>query len=357
MATPGSSFEVTARGKVVMWLAGLAAGAAWLGGNDDARLAAAMLTAPLLVDFVAKQRRLHFTSVQVAPRRTVVGAMFEETLTVEHRGRRPLRHCQLHEPRAMRSEPPVLLPTLQPFQPQRVRVTQRSTVRSHVLERVFVLESQWPLGMFATRSIVSAATDLITEPAREPLHADVLEAAIDAETAPIERSLLPGPEFHALREHLPDEDARGVHALRSAATGTLVRRVTRGRAPRTVGIVLDLRRAPGEPRGRGLQRLEWSLGACATLAEALHARGSELRVLVIDTAPERFDVKGPAQLDDLLTTLSEASLSLHHQLDQQQLHDLQQLLHCYWIPAGGYRSAPEMRTLKGDVTVVDGGEW
>ena len=68
MATPNSTLEVTARGKIVLWLAALAGGAAWLGDDENARLAAAMLAAPLVVDFVAKQRRLHFTSIRLAPR-------------------------------------------------------------------------------------------------------------------------------------------------------------------------------------------------------------------------------------------------------------------------------------------------
>ena len=70
MATPHSSTELTSRGKVVLCLAGLAAGAAWIGGDENARLAAAMLAAPILIDFVAKQRRLHFTGVRLAARRS-----------------------------------------------------------------------------------------------------------------------------------------------------------------------------------------------------------------------------------------------------------------------------------------------
>lgn len=352
MATPHSSIELTPRGKVVLWLAGLAAGAAWLGGDDNARLAAAMLAAPLLIDFVAKQRRLHFTGIRVAPRRTVAGAVFLESIAIEHHGRRPLRHCQIYEPRSMRGEPAVLLPTLQPFEPQRIELRQRSLVRSHVIERVFVLESQWPLGMFATRSVISTESDLITEPMRANLRAEVLDAAADAEIAPIDRSMLPGPEFQALREYLPEEDARGVHALRSASLGTLVRRVTRGRMPRTVGIVLDLRSPPGHARGRGLRRFEWSLGACASLVEELHRRGSVSHVLIVDKESEQLEVKGPAQLTDLMTMLSEASLSTHHNLPPEQLADLESLGHCYWIPAGGYTRAPELRDIVGEVTMV-----
>lgn len=352
MATPHTSIELTPRGKVILWLAGLAAGAAWLGGDNNARLAASMLAAPILIDFVAKQRRLHFTGVRVAPRRTVAGAVYIETVTIEHRGRRPLRNCQFYEPRSMRGEPAILLPTLQAFEPQRIDLRQRSLVRSHVLERVFVLESQWPLGMFATRSVISTESDLITEPRRTSLSAEVLDAAADAEIAPLDRSILPGPEFQALREYLPEEDARGVHALRSASLGTLVRRVTRGRMPRTIGVVLDLRRPPGHTRGRGLRRCEWSLGACATLVEELHRRGSVARVLIVDNEPEQIEVKGPAQLIDLMTLLSEASLSMHHGLADELLADLSTLGHCYWIPAGGYLRAPELRDMPGDVTLL-----
>lgn len=352
MATPNSSIELTPRGKVVLWLAGLAAGAAWIGGDENARLAAAMLAAPLLIDFVAKQRRLHFTSVRVSARRTVAGATFMETVTVEHRGRRTMRGCQMHEPRSMKGEAPVLLPTLQPFEPQSVQVRQRSTVRSHVLERVFLIESQWPLGMLTTRSVISSESDLVTEPMRAPLRADIIEASAQAELSSVDRSTLPGPEFQALREYLPEEDARGVHALRSASLGTLVRRVVRGGQPQTVGVVLDLRRQPKQPKGRGLRRFEWSLGACATIVEAMRARNSIVRVMLIDTEPEQLEVRSPGQLISLLTLLSEASLSVHHNLQPDLLADLETLQHCYWIPAGGYTRAPEIRTLIGDVTMI-----
>lgn len=354
MATPGSSTEMTLRGRVVAWLAGLAAGAAWLGDDANARLAAAMLTAPLLVDFVVRQRRLHETAIRLAPRRTVAGAVHTETVVVEHKGRRPLRECLLVEPRTMRGEPAVLLPALAPFAPARVQMRQRSLTRSHTLERVFLLETLSPLGVFRTRSIVSAAADLITEPARVPLPAETIDAAADAEAAPYDRSRLPGPEFLALREHQPDEDARGVHALKSAAIGTLVRRVTRGRMPRTVGVVLDLRRPPGRPRGRGMRRFEWSLGACATLVETLHARGSEVRVLVLAGEPARIDVRGPAQCIDLLTLLAEAGIAQHQPLPPDLLADVERLVHCYWIPAGGHRAAAELLALPGPVTLVTG---
>ncbi|MEZ6037633.1 MAG: DUF58 domain-containing protein [Planctomycetota bacterium] len=343
---------MTARGKVLLWLATLAGGAAWLGDDDNARLAAAMLATPLVVDFVAKQRRLQDTSIRVAPRRTQAGAVFVESVQVEHRGRSPLRGCRLAESRTMRGSPRVLLPTLSPFAPARFEIRQRSLVRSHLLERVFDLRTQWPLGMFETQAIVTAEADLITEPAREPVPQSTIDAAFEAESAPRERSMLPGPEFAALREHHLDEDARGVHALRSAALGTLVRRVTRGRTPRDVGVVLDLRRPPGQGQGRGLRRAERCLGACADLVEQLHRRGAAARVLVIASEPERVEVRGQAQLNDLLTLLAEASLAQHHPIASEHLAEFATMEHCFWIAAGGYFRGPDQHGLAGKVTLL-----
>jgi hypothetical protein len=352
MATPNCTLEMTLRGRVVAWLAALATGAAWLAGDQNARLAAAMLTAPLLVDFVLKQRRLHDTTIRLAPRRTVVGSAYTETIVVEHRGRRALRECLLAEPRTMRTEPAALLPTLLPFRPARVEIRQRSHVRSHVLERVFVLVSHWPLGLWKTRAVVSFPSDLVTEPARVPLRQEIVAAAADAEPSPQDRSLLPGPEFLSLREHLPGEDARGVHALRSAAVGTLIRRVTRGRLPRTVALVLDLRRPPARSAVSGLRRLEWSLGACASLAELLFQHGVETRCLVLAGEPVRLDLREPEDLRELLTLLSEVGLGDHQPVPPELLAELRGLTHCFWIAAGKNLYAHEQRLVTGGVTLV-----
>src|SRR5690606_13423596 len=122
---------------------------------------------------------------------------------------------------------------------------QRSLVRSHVVERVFVLTSTWPLGLFRSRAALAVQAELVTQPAPVPLRADLVRAIAERQAAQHLRTNVRGAEFHSLREHQPDEDARGVHALRSASAGTLVRRVLRGSMPRTAGVVLDLRRPPG----------------------------------------------------------------------------------------------------------------
>ncbi len=356
MATSSTTLELTLRGRVIAWLAALAAGASWLGGDANARLAAAMLAAPLVVDLALKQRHLHRTGIRIAPRRTAAGAPFTESLTLVHHGRRPLRECLLLEPRTMRTEPPALLPSLRPLRPVRVEVRQRSVQRSHVLERVFVLVSQWPLGLFRTRSVVSVAADLVTEPARVSLQAELVRAVADTEAAPRERSQLPGPEYHSLREHLAEEDARAVHALRSASIGTLVRRVTVGRTPRTVGIVLDLRRPPGRSLAQGQRRFEWSLSACASLLHVLRASGAEAQVLVLAGEPARIHVRGPLQEGELLTLLAESTPSPHRTLPPDLFAALRALEHCFWIPAGAYLASPEFAAMPGHVTLV-GGEF
>lgn len=354
MATSGSTVELTLRGRVLLWLSALAAGAAVLGDDHNARLAAAMLAAPLVVDFVLKQRGLHHAGLRVLPRRTTAGAPFTESVTVVHRGRRPAREVLLAEPRTMRSEPPALLATLAPEAPERVLLRQRSHLRSHVVERVFVMVSAWPFGLFRSRAVVAIAADLVTLPARVRLAAGVVHALAEREAAPLDRSALPGLEYHSLREHLPGEDARGVHARRSAALGTLVRRVTRGSLPSKVGVVLDLRRPPGRSLHLGSRRFEWSLGACATLVATLRARGAVIDVLVLDAEPARVLVRSPADEYELQTLLAEAAPTPHRPVAPAVLDALRGGEHCYWIPAGAYLASPEHAAMGERVTLVGG---
>ncbi len=354
MATSSTNIELTLRGRVLAGLGAAAACAAWLGDDANARLAAALLLAPLLIDFLAKQRRLHQTELRVGPRRTAAGALFTEHLTVVHRGRSPARECLLLEPRTMRVDPPSLVPVLQPGTPQSVSLRGRSLQRSHVLERVFVLASAWPLGLFRARAVIAVAADLVTEPARVALTADIVHAIAEREAAPRDRTTLPGPEYHSLREHHPGEDARGVHALRSASLGTLVRRVTQGRMPRTVGVVLDLRRPPGRGLGQGSRRFEWSLGATASLLTFLRARAAEVDVLVIDAETTRILVQSPAAETELLTLLAEASPTPHQPLAAELFDHLRRLEQCYWIPAGAYLAAREYEAMAGTVTLIAG---
>lgn len=354
MATTSTSLELTVRGRVVAGLGALAAVAGWLAGDANARLAAALLLAPLLLDVVLRPRGLQRTVVRVGARRTVAGAPFSERVTVQVPGRTPLRECLVLETRTNRIDPPTLVPLLPPGQPTTVILRGRSLQRSHVLERVFLLVSAWPFGLFRSRTVVAVAAELVTEPARVPLAAELLPALAEREASPRDRTTLPGPEFHSLREHEPGADARSVHALRSAALGTLVQRVTQGRLPRTVGLVLDLRRPPGRPLQQGGRRFEWSLSATASLLHHLRERGAEVDVLLLDAEPLRLLVQGPAAERELLTLLAEASPTPHRPVPDDLFRHLQRLEQCYWVPAGSYLAGNEHTACRGKVTLVGG---
>lgn len=352
MAVTHHNIELTHRGRVLAMLAGLAAAAAWLGDDANARLAAALLTAPLVVDFVTKQRHLQHTEVGVGTRHTAVGASFTERIVLTNRSTRPARECLLFEPRTMRVEPPILLTALLPHQPVRTSLRQRSLVRSHILERVFVLTSAWPLGLFRSRAVLVVPAELVTEPAPVPLRAELVHAIAERDAAHHLRTDVRGAEFHSLREHQPDEDARGVHALRSATAGTLVRRVLRGSLPRMAGIVLDLRRPPGRRLDQGIRRFEWSLGVCVSLVTHLRERGVDVMVLVIDNEPTRLLVRGPRQQAEFFTLLAEAAPVRHRAVPSDLFDELQRLEHCFWVPAGSFLASPEFAAMPGTVTLV-----
>jgi hypothetical protein len=255
----------------------------------------------------------------------------------------------------MRSEPPALLPTVPPGQPVQIELRQRSLRRSHQLERAFTLVSMWPLGLLRTRAVVRVRSDLVTEPARVPLHPEVVHSIAHDERSASDRSLLPGPEFHSLREHLPDEDARAVHALRSAVA-------RHAGAPRRAGPPA----ADGRPRARPAPaaaapaarrqpplRMEPRRLRHAA-APAAPARRCGMRVLVLAAEPADLLVRGPAQEVELLTLLAEAQPTPHRPVPTAAFQELQKLPHCYWIPAGSYLAAPEFAAMPGSVTLIGG---
>ncbi len=350
MAANGTRLELTLRGRVLAWLAALAAGAAWLGGDANARLAAALLATPLLVDLLAKQRHLGALRIRVAPRRTPASAPFLETLLVEHAGPRPLREFLLHEPRTMRLQHAVLLPTLPAGRTVHFAVRQRSLHRGVARERVFLLASHWPLGMFLVRATVHTEVELVTEPARVALSVDAELAAAVGPTLPSDRARLAGTEFHSLREHDLNEDVRGVHALRSAALGVMVRRVTHGWSPRVVGMVVDLRQAPG--RLLPSRRFEHGLSAAATLLRLLRHRGITVHALVLGTGNTLVLVQNPAREGELMTLLAAAEPAAFRAVTAATLAPLANLDHCFLVTTGG--NTKDVAALRGGIVTVGG---
>jgi uncharacterized protein (DUF58 family) len=302
---PGrTAVELTMRGRLLVLLASLALFAAWFSGDANARLAAALLLAPLLVDFALVPRHLHRVQMAVRPRRTIAAATFREELELQCSGR-ALREVTVHEPRTAPAGSRTLVERLLRGR-NVVHLQARSNQRSRVDHRVLVLHCEWPFGFFAAQALVQCATELVTEPGRLRLPAPVLESLCQPAVVDRDSRLQTGPDFHSLREHHPDEDARAVHALRSAALGMLVRREMRGSLLAEVGIVLDLRRPPGRNPRVGQRRFEWSLSACASMLDVLCGQGTAVRVVVVGAATAAVPVQSEAQLTSFLTFLSEA---------------------------------------------------
>ncbi|MGE3171399.1 MAG: hypothetical protein AB7O97_02160 [Planctomycetota bacterium] len=352
MAVPSRSVELTARGKVMLALAAASLLGALLSGDGNVRLAAGLLLAPLIVDFARTPRRLDRAVLQVQPRRTVVGAPFHEVVQVHNGGRAPLREVLVREPRTRGA--PALLPTVPAQGHARAVLACTSLERSHCVERVFELATEWPLGLFRSSAVVVLTADMVTEPRRVALAPALVHAAAEQLPAPDTRSHLAGDEFHALREHHPHEDARGVHAQRSAALGSLVRTVLRGRLPRDVAIVVDLRRPPGRMLHRGARRFEWSLGACATLLDLLRAGDCTVHAWVLASTSERHVVRRDGEHRELLTALAECQPILHRELDRSALAELRRMDQCFWVPAGGYLERAELDALHVRVRIVGG---
>lgn len=355
MPHPGTELELTLRGRVVAGLALLAGAAGWLAEDPHAQLAAALLLAPLLLDLLAKPRWLHRVQLHLPPRRTVAGAPFVERLAV----RTPPgwfggRDLLLFEPRTMKNRGPCFVGHLAAGAHAELPIEGRSERRGHLLERVFALTTAWPFGLWRARAVVTIAAELVTEPRRVALRRELLPSFAALRSGATERRRGQGQEFHALREHHLGDDARAVHALRSAALGVLVQRVRTGCEPQRAGLVLDLRRPPGRPLAGGQRRLEWSLGATATLVEHCRQHGAEVAVLVLDAQSEWFVVRSPQDLAALLVALAEAALVPHRPLGPEPFAALRQFAACWWVPAGSYLAAAEYAPLAGIVQLVDG---
>ena len=354
MASARSSIELTARGRILAALASVTLLGAWLSGDLTVRIAAALLAAPILVDLAGTCRVLKSLRLHVLPRRTVVGAPFHEEVRLSNPANQAVRELLVYEPRTRGI--PTLLDHLRPNQYTSVRLACRSPARSHLLERVFELQTTWPLGIFAARATAIVSADLVTEPARVSLNPRLLHETDECDPAPHLRSNLPGDEYYSLREHQPTEDARGVHAMRSASMGTLVRTITHGRLPRKIGIVLDLRRPPKRRLKIGVRRLEWSLGACATLLDTFQSTETVVHLWMLGSATAKTLVLDTKTHRDVLTILAEAQASPYRQLESTALEGLEQMERCFWIPAGGYHAKSEHADANIDVQMIGEGD-
>jgi len=347
-----ATLEITPRGHWLLWLAAATVLGAWLSGDDHVRLAAALLLAPLLLDLLAKLRACRFVTVEVAPRRTAAGALFREQLALHNGSRATVRDLLVAEPAT--HAPPVLVTALGPGDRALLQLHCHSTVRGRRESREFELRTGWPLGLFVLRRVAAAAAELVTEPARVALDERWSATAADRQAGQSPRRDLAGDEFHALREHQTGDDARGVHALRSAARGQLVRTVTHGRLPAELGLVLDLRSAAGKRRHGSRRHFEWSLGAVATLLDRLGHEQRTLRLWLLGTGAERLSAGNQEQRQRVLARLATAAPAEHWPLPPELLRELEALDECLWVAASNHRPDRELGPLRRRVRLLRG---
>ena len=354
MTSANGKTQLTIRGRIVLVLASLALGGAWMTDDEHARLAAALLLAPLIVDGIWKSVRMPPVAVTATTRRCVAGATFVERLVVESLStRRTLHACEVREPRTAIRGAPATIELLPPRGRVTVEFPCRARGRGRWRQRLFVLDRTYPLGLVRQRTIVTVDSDFIVEPARVTLGADVLHSVAERPT-PTQRSRRPGDdEFHALREYMAGEDARRVHALRSVAVGTLVRRVDFADEGGRVHVVLDLRRPYGMPAMRGNRHLEWGVSATATLLDEFAANARRCILWIVAEPTNALVLDVDSDKEAAIDRLAEVRESAHAPFPHAWLRTLDLDAEVYWVPAGGHRSNAEFEALPRPPVVLE----
>lgn len=351
---PGK-LEILPRGRLALVLLHLAAGAAWLSGDENARLAASMIAAPILVDLAAKLLHRPNLEIGVGPRRAVARSAFLETIRIRNHGRHG-RELRLREPRThVLDAGGAHLPSIAPGEEITLRLTARSPRRGRGTIRSFVVTSAWPLGMFRWRATVDVRAEMVTEPVRTQLPDALLRELAARDDRAAAGTRRDAEEFYALRDYRHGEDARQVHARRSASLGTLVRQVRRGADEFSCALVVDLRRPPGMPPTFGRRELEVQLSRAAALGDALRARGAAWRCAIIDERTRIFEVAARADPRDFLTALAVARTVPFRTLVDGEVSALAAVDSCFWMPAGGYadgmpRGRDNLRLVGGSAT-------
>lgn len=350
-----TNLEVTYRGRVLLLLGILATFAAWINKGSSVRLASAILMAPILIDFLWGGLRLPPMRLIMRRRRTENGAPFAEFFTLQNLSpRRSVVDLHVREPRTDTYAGGFFIHHLDPGQTEVLRVPARTRSRGRIYSRSVVAVSSYPLGLIRRSTVLRAETELVSEPSRVRLPRRVMHVL--ERDAPEDASLnaIGEDEFHSLREYAVGEDARFVHAMRSAATGTLVRRIMHHQQQHEACLILDMRRPPGRSIRAGSRRLEWSLGATATVVDAMKLRSTTLTCFVIGDRDERWVLNGTERVDDFLTHLAEARPVGHRPLTQGFLDEVERFETCLWVPAGGFKASIDREATQQPILVT---EW
>lgn len=354
-----SSLDLTPLGRAVVVLASLALGAAWTTGSEPARLAACLLIAPLLVDWVCKLRRFAGVSVVVGPRRTRAGSLLLERARLTNSGRRALWQVYLRENgqvlASVRGQG-VHVEYVPPGGEREVELSVRARGRDVAPMRAFVLSTTAPLGLVQLTTTVVTAAPVVSEPARVRLPAFVARQGDEGAAALAHARGQDEETFYALRELRDGEHYSRVHALRSGAVGTPVRVLRRGARPCTARVLLDLRAPPGRvPQRSNGQAFEWGLSAAASLVEEFAGRGQACDLVVQGSSAVTFRSLGAhGDLRRFLDCLAAAKPQRHAPASETTLQWLTAGGDAFWIIAGGFAAVREREQVGQRLQVL---EW
>ena len=328
MATPArKSTGLTPRGRVLLGLAITSQLSGWLVGDPHVQLAAAMLTAPLIVDLLLKPRSLARIQVVAVVRRAIAGAPFRERLELTLDSARAVREVAVAQPTRGHGG---LVDVVRPRTPTRIEIPALFRDRGVRATREIELSTSWPFGLVRARALVVLEQPLVVEPARASVAPGELAAATHPGAEAEGMRPFHGDDFAGLRELQLGEDARGVHALRSAAMGQLVRTIRRGRTPQQIALVVDLRLPPGGTPRTHSRRFEHSLSLAASVLDHLRRQGSVVHVTVVGERVTTLDVDATGSYWAALDLLAAAQPTAHRALEAATTLALRAWSPCWW---------------------------
>ncbi|MCA8942855.1 MAG: DUF58 domain-containing protein [Planctomycetes bacterium] len=342
--------ELTPRGRVTLLLVHLTASAAYITGDFAPKIATAALAAPFLVDWIYKLVARPRIEARVGKRRTRAGDLFLEPVRIRNHAQaaHALEFC---EPTTSVRKGGAYLEALPAGAEITANLPARARRRGITDVRVFEVVTTHPFGMLRRRLFVRCEAEFIAEPARTELGDEVLEQLRSDDREPIDQGYVTGNEFFALREYHPGEDARHVHAQRSASLGTLVLRDLRGGDNPETLIVVDLRRAPGRGYRFSDPRLEPRLSLAATLLDELLERHSRVRCRIIDDSMRSWTIDAQIDADSFLEALATAQAVPFRPLTGEWFDSIDERATAFWVQAGGY-DAKSDRARFPDIVVV-----
>lgn len=354
-ATPTAArgrLEVTPRGRVTLLLVHLTGSAAWLTHDAVAQLATAALAAPFLVDWLGKLIARPKLSVHVAPRRTRAGNCFVERVEICNLRRTAHAHgLTLSEPMSTMRQDACYIETLPAATRSVVELPTRLRQRGVRSNRRFRVGTSYPFGMVRWTATPRCATHLVAEPARGELPQDVAERLLSEQHEPTAVGARPGGEYFALRDYVDGEDARHVHARRSAAIGAPVVRDLRGGNESEVALIVDLRRTPGRSLPFGDQQTERRISLAARVFDELRAQGITPQCVLLDAKTQRWTVTNENTARSFLDALAETQRAPFRPVEVAAL-GLDPDMPVFWVAAGGHDAVRERGALGSRVTVL-----